>query len=88
VLLILQIVIPLKVVLQYGMKRKQVIDIEKLGFVLEYLVEIRLQVVILVMKLMFGILQRKSVFRIRIGECVREQNQRINIIWRCEMKVM
>jgi hypothetical protein len=86
--LILQIVIPLKVVLQYGMKRKQVIDMEKLGFVLEYLVEMRLQVVILVMKHMFGIHQRKSVFRIRIGECVREQNQRINIIWRCEMKVM
>jgi hypothetical protein len=70
------------------MKRKQVIDIEKLGFVLEYLVEIRLQVVILVMKLMFGILQRKSVFRIRICERVRELNHGILLIWRCEMKVM
>jgi hypothetical protein len=69
------------------MKRKQVIDIEKLGFVLEYLVEIRLQVVILVMKLMFGIFQRKSVFRIRISECVHELNQGL-LIWRCEMKVM
>jgi hypothetical protein len=70
------------------MKRKQVIDIEKLGFVLEYLVEIRLQVVILVMKLMIGIFQRKSVLRIRIFERVSEQNQGILLIWRCEMKVM
>jgi hypothetical protein len=70
------------------MKRKQVIDIEKLGFVLEYLVEIRLQVVILVMKLMIGISQRKSVLRIRIFERVSEQNQGILLIWRCEMKVM
>jgi hypothetical protein len=70
------------------MKRKQVIDMEKLGFVLEYLVEIRLQVVILVMKLMIGIFQRKSVLRIRIFERVSEQNQGILLIWRCEMKVM
>jgi hypothetical protein len=76
-------------VLQFEMKRLQLIDIERLGYVHEYLVEKSLDHVIHVMKLMFGMLLRGSVSLIKISEDVNDGGLKmILILWNFDLKYM